>query len=352
MKVGIIGLGLMGGSIAKGLKLFDKTIEIVAFDTNTSDLELALKENIIDKYTNKIDSTFADTDYIFICIPVKYIFNIAKELESIVSDNCLICDIGSTKKTIVTDCEKLNINYIGTHPMVGKEKSGFTAADSHLYDNAYFIVTKTENTDEENINRICEVIKMLKAKPYVIPLEKHDFIVSVISHIPHIVAYSLVGMTNSLEDENNFLRTLAAGGFKDITRIASSSPEMWESICLENNDEILSTLSHFKNSLNEIETYIKNKDVDSMHNFFKTSKDFRDSVDTIKKANEIDTKITNTPGELKKIISVLADNNLNIINLSIQDDVDEKHGMLKLFFENIEKKEKAYEILKKEGMIN
>ena len=351
MKIGIIGLGLMGGSIAKSLKLKNKEIEIVAYDTNIKDLKLAKKENIIDKYTDSIDNSFYGTDYIFICVPVKYTVEIAKNLEKIIDSTTLVTDIGSTKNSIVSILENFSFNYIGTHPMVGKEKSGFQYADSHLYDNSYFIITNTDKTKEENILKIKNIILLLNAKPLIVPLAKHDFVVSVISHVPHIIAYSLVDMAKNLEDENNYLKTLAAGGFKDITRIASSSPQMWNSICLENNSEILNTLAAFRKSLDNIEYYIKEKDESNMIDFFANSKNYRDSIDNVKKANEIATKIENTPGQLKKIISILADNNINIINLSIQDDVDEKHGTLKLYFENIEKKEKAYNILKKESMI-
>lgn len=352
MKIGIIGLGLMGGSIAKGLKLKNNNIEILAYDTNISDLEIAKKEKIIDSYTTSVDNSFKGLDYIFICVPVKYTIDIAKSLENIVDDNTLITDIGSTKSTIVSTLETFNFNYIGTHPMVGKEKSGFIYADSHLYDNSYFLITTTPKTSTKNIEKIKEVISLLNAKPLLIPLEKHDFAVSVISHIPHIIAYSLVNMTKNLEDENNYLKTLAAGGFKDITRIASSSAQMWNSVCIENNEQILNTLEEFKKSLSTIENYIRQKDESKMIDFFCEAKQFRDSVDNVKKANEICTKIENTPGQLKNIISILADNGLNIINLSIQDDIDEKHGTLKLYFENVEKKEKALEILTKHGILN
>ncbi len=351
MKIGIIGLGLMGGSIAKSLKRTNKKIGIIAFDTNEKDLKIALNENIIDSYSLEINESFSNLDYIFICVPVKYTLDIAKELERVVSPNCLVTDIGSTKGSLVPELEKLNFNYIGTHPMVGKEKSGFPYADSNLYNNMYFIITTTEKTKNENIDKIINIIQLLNAKPYIIPLNKHDFIVSIISHVPHIIAFSLVNMTRELEDENNYLRTLAAGGFKDITRIASSSPIMWQNICLENSDEILNTINSFKSSLEKIENYIITKNEDKLFSFIEKSKEFRDSIDNIKKDNEICMKITNTPGELEKVISVLAKNNINIINLSIQDDIDEKHGTLKLYFKNTDFKEKALYVLKKENMI-
>lgn len=351
LKVGIIGLGLMGGSIAKCLSKNNKVEKIIAYDKNLEDLKMAKKESIITDYTTSIDSSFSNLDYIFVCIPVSFISNTIKELLKYISSECIIMDIGSTKKTIVTELEKLDINYVGTHPMVGKEKSGFAYADSHLYDNAYFLITKTDKTKQENIQKVKDIILLLNAKPYIIPLDKHDSIVSTISHVPHIIASTLVNMASNLEDEDNNLRILAAGGFKDITRIASSGPQMWQNICLENSDEILKTIQIFKASLDTIEKDILDKNSKKIYNFLEEAKTFRDSIDTMKKDNEIIMKIKNTPGELQKIISILADNNLNIRNLSIQDDIDEKHGTLKLYFDNIDKKELALLVLKKENMI-
>lgn len=351
MKIGIIGLGLMGGSIVKRLKKYDNSTYIIAYDTNIEELELAKKESFIDKYTSSIDNSFSNLDYIFICSPVKYTIDIAKTLETIVSNNCLIIDIGSTKGSIVPTLEKMNFKYIGTHPMVGKELSGFRYSDSHLYDKAYFLITTTANTKEENIQKAIDIIKILDAIPYIIPLEKHDFIVSAISHVPHIVAFSLVNMANNLDDENLYLKTLAAGGFKDITRIASSSPKMWQAIFKENKEEILNTLESFKSSINNLEELIKEDNSEEIERYIESSKTYRDSIDTLKKNNELDIKIKNTPGELAKIINILGNNNINIINLSILDDVDEKHGTLKLFFNNIDMKDYAQKILKENGVI-
>ena len=351
LKIGIIGLGLMGGSIAKCLSKKENVAKIIAYDKNIEDLKTAKSENIITDYATKIDESFSNLDYIFVCVPVSYTVNSVKELLPYVSKDCLITDIGSTKKNIVTELEKLNINYIGSHPMVGKEKSGLTYADSHLYDNAYFLITKTSNTKIKNIEKIKEIILLLNAKPYVIPLERHDAIVATISHVPHIIASALVNMAFNLEDENNNLRTLSAGGFKDITRIASSGPQMWQNICLENSEEILKTLQAFKSNLTEIEQNILNKNSDDIYTFLESAKLFRDSIDTMKKDNEIVMKIQNTPGELQRVISILTESNLNIRNLSIQDDIDEKHGTLKLYFDNIDKKDLAYLVLKKENMI-
>lgn len=351
MDIGIIGLGLMGGSIVKKLRKCNEIKRIIAYDTNVEDLKIAKEENFIDDYSLSIDDKFSNLDYIFICVPVKYTTTIAKELEKHVTNNCLVIDIGSTKGTIVPILENMKFKYIGTHPMVGKETSGFKYSDSHLYEKSYFLITTTSKTSEESIQKVTKIIEILEGIPYIIPLEKHDFIVSAISHVPHIVAFSLVNMAKDLDDNNAHLKTLAAGGFKDITRIASSSPQMWKSIFLENKSEILKTLDTFKNSLNYLEECIVNMDENGIDSFIQSSKNYRDSIDNLKKNNEINVKIVNTPGELEKIISILAKHNINIINLSIQDDIDEKQGTLKLFFSNIDMKEYAENILKENNVL-
>lgn len=351
MKIGIIGLGLMGGSIVKRLKKYDENTYIIAYDTNIEELEIAKHEKFIDNYTTEIGKSFSNLDYIFICSPVKYTIDIAKELESIVQNDCLVIDIGSTKGSIVPVLEDMNFNYVGTHPMVGKELSGFRYSDSHLYDKAYFLITVTNKTSKVNLEKAIKIIQILDAVPYTIPLEKHDFIVSAISHVPHIVAFSLVNMANNLDDENEYLKTLAAGGFKDITRIASSSPKMWQAIFKENKEEILNTLKFFKSSINNLEQLIQEENSNEIEKFIESSKNYRDSIDTLKKNNELDLKIQNTPGELAKIINILGENNINIINLSILDDIDEKHGTLKLFFNNIDMKDLAQKTLKENGVI-
>lgn len=345
MKIGIIGLGLMGGSLAKKLRLCEKVEKIIAYDINVDDLKLAKKENIISEYTTEIDSSFSDLDYIIICTPVRTIVEIAKKLELYVSQNCLVMDIGSTKSAVVKDLENMDFNYIGTHPMVGKETSGFKASDSHLYEKAKFIITPTSKVPKEQIEKALEIIRILEAEPVFMNDNEHDGAVSAISHVPHVVAFSLVNTVKSLDNDDNILKTIAAGGFKDITRIASSDPIMWQNIFLENSEEVLKTINEFKTSLNTLEQYIRDADKEKIEEYIFSAKEYRDSIDNLKKNNEIDIKISNTPGELERIVSILAKNNINIINLSIQDDIDEKNGTLKLFFNNMDMKEQAEKIL-------
>ena len=279
MKIGIVGLGLMGGSIAKALS----GNEIMAFDDRKESLEKALEEGIITKYTLEINNEFEDLDIIFICTPVKYICGYVKKVSKYVKKDCIITDIGSTKNYIVTKVERYfpDINFVGAHPMAGSEKIGYDNSSKHLFENTYYLVTKTENTKETSIEILCGIIKRLKAFPIVIDPEEHDYIISIISHIPHIVASTLVNLVQ-VQEINDKMKILASGGFKDTTRVASSSPEMWQSICVQNKQEILKGIQSFKVILSGFEKSLIDEDEEKIIEYFKNAKNYRDNIMGVK----------------------------------------------------------------------
>ena len=279
MKIGMIGLGLMGGSIAKALA----KNEVIAFDKNREALEKAVEEGVITKYTLEINDEFKDVDILFICTPVKYIYQYVKDASKYVKKDCVITDIGSTKNDIVTRVEKdlPDINFVGAHPMVGSEKIGYDNSSKDLFRNSYYIITKTSNTKETNIEKLYEVIKELKANPIIMNSDEHDRAVSIISHVPHIIASNLVNLAQISENKNE-MRMLASGGFKDITRIASASPEMWQNICIQNKQEVLKGIQNFKNILNEFEKNLIDNDEGKILEYFEDAKQYRDSILEVK----------------------------------------------------------------------
>ena len=349
--IGIIGLGLMGGSIAKTLK--NKLNKIIAFDLNEQDLKQALNEKVIDEYTLNIDEKFSNLDIIFICTPVKLVYEYVQKLEKYISPNCIITDVGSTKFEIVKSIEKdfPNIKFIGAHPMVGSEKSGYNASKDFLFENGYYIITKTEKTDIQDVEKIKNVVEQLKAIPIIIDVDKHDYIVSAISHVPHIVASALVNLVKNSDDNNMNMKHLAAGGFKDITRIASSSPVMWQNICNQNKEEIIKTLSIFNNIINEfIENIIQEKESNVL-TYFESAKEYRDSFDIVPASTNyyITIDVKDTPGVIAEIATMLSLNNINIKNIGIENSREYEGGILKIVFQNEEEKNKSIELLEKRG---
>ena len=275
-KIGIIGLGLMGGSLAKSLKKVKSVEKILAYDEDIFTLKRAKEDGIIDEFTECIDKRFQDLDFIFLCTPVNTIYEFADKLAKIVNPNCIITDIGSTKEKIVKKIDKLGINFVGGHPMIGRERFGYAFSSDDLYNNAYYILTKTEKTNNKSIEKLKELLIQIHVIPIEMELEKHDFYVATISHVPHIIASGLINLVKSTDDENMTMKTIAAGGLKDITRIASANPDMWKNICMQNKEEILLVLEQFQKIIDEFKKNIDNEE--ETLKFFQTAKEYRDNI--------------------------------------------------------------------------
>lgn len=343
-KIGIIGLGFMGGCIARTLISSSKISSILAFDNNIESLKQAKNDNSITEYTTNIKD-FKEIDIIFLCTPVGFISEYANKLKNIVKKDCIITDIGSTKSNIIQDLEKIDVNFVGGHPMVGSERIGYSTSNNYLFENTYYIITKNKNI--EATKKIEAIVKELKAIPVVIKPEKHDYIVAAISHVPHLIAAGLVNLVKNLDDENENMKTLAAGGFKDITRIASSDPIMWMHICNENKKEIIPILEKYISELNEIKNNINNSE--KIYNFFDSSKKYRDSFIS-KKVNgqslpTLNIEIKDESGAIAKIATILANNNINIKNIGIVNNRETIDGALNIVFNSFEEQEKGYSIL-------
>lgn len=348
--IGIIGLGLIGGSLAKCFKKNLKNIKIVAINRSVSSLEIAKKEGVIDDYSTDDMSVFKNCDIVFVCTSVNLIPSYVSKLLPFIKKDCIITDVGSTKKVIYEKMQNFkNINYIGGHPMAGSEKTGYTSAKAHLFENAFYILTPNEYVSEEKINSFLELIKITGATPLVLNPDCHDYTVATISHIPHIIASALVNTVKALDDENHYMHLLAAGGFKDITRIASSSPEVWSSICNDNREQILKVLHSFNKSINKIEEKLKNQE--NIYSFFDTAKEFRDSFSvktplTTCNQYEIYLDITDQPGAIATVATLLSVQNINIKNIGIVNNREYSDGALQIIFDEPNHKIKAVEILK------
>ena len=228
-KIGFIGLGLIGGSIAKRLRILHKDLVIIATAGHAATIEAAYKEGLTDNASPCELSDFYDCDYIFLCTPVQKNMEYLRLLKGHVCDRCIITDVGSVKTDIHREVTALGMEaqFIGGHPMAGSEKTGLANAREFLLENAYYILTPTAQTDPAALEDFKELVASLGAIPMVLDYEQHDYATAAISHLPHIIAYSLVNLVKSCDDRQETMKTIAAGGFKDITRIASSSPVIW-----------------------------------------------------------------------------------------------------------------------------
>lgn len=352
-KVGIIGLGLIGGSLCKALRNRYKVREIVASNRSEDVLISAKSEGIIDEYSLGITNIFEGCDIVFICTPVDKIFDYAKQLAPIVGKSCVISDVGSTKGRIYDEMNTLrdSITYIGGHPMAGSERFRYNASKEHLFENAYYIITPAENVPDEKTSEFKDMVEKIGAIPIILSPYEHDYAVASVSHVPHIIAAALVNNVKKLDSKDEYMHLLAAGGFKDITRIASSSADMWESIMFENKDDILSVLDSFSEVIEGIKNDIISDKKENVYNYFLDAQQYRNTFATATpkafvKRYEIDVDVLDRPGSIAIIAVLFSSNGINIKNMGIVNSRENNSGALTFAFDSEEDRQKSVALLR------
>ncbi|HAG04860.1 MAG TPA: prephenate dehydrogenase/arogenate dehydrogenase family protein [Lachnospiraceae bacterium] len=352
MVTGIIGLGLIGGSVARALKSLGHTV--LATSRSEKSLSAAKKEGVIDEYSLGDLSLFMDCNIVFICTSVDKIPYYAQKLQKLVSNECILTDVGSTKSGIYEKMLSMgNINFIGGHPMAGSEKTGYFASDVHLLDNAWYILTPLPHVKEEYVRILTDTVAAMGAKPLLMDPYLHDRCVAAVSHLPHIVASTLVNTVKDLSDKDGYMHSIAAGGFKDITRIAGSSPEVWSSICTENKKEIISALDAFIYRLTQIKNNIE-KD-ESTEEFFACAREYRNSfANTLPNSTserELTVNIADKPGSVAVVSALLSFEDISIKNIGVIPDPDSDGTLLAIAFATVNDKNRALKLLEKHRFI-
>ena len=351
---GFVGLGLIGGSIARALKANRKDIVIIACDPNEETLKLATEQKIADEAYPAPCDAFTACDYIFLCAPVSHNDENLLKILSYRKKDCILTDVGSVKTPINSLIHSLGLTdcFIGGHPMAGSEKTGLANAREFLLENAYYILTPTAQTDPAALKDFKELVASLGAIPMVLDYEQHDYATAAISHLPHIIAYSLVNLVKSCDDCEGTMKTIAAGGFKDITRIASSSPVMWENICLSNQEQILRLIDSFCGELGHMRSAIAASDSKALMEAFTSAKDYRDSLTlhangTLKQVYELYMDLLDEAGGIATVATILASHHLSIKNIGIIHNREFEDGVLHLEMYDSESLAAAITLLKK-----
>lgn len=336
---GFIGLGLIGGSVARHLKKLDRGYTLIAYNRSINSLNEAKKDGIIDIICTEINDEFSKCDYIFLCTPVEYNAIYLAKLKPIIKDTCLITDVGSVKTHIHNEVIRLGLesNFIGGHPMAGSEKTGYINSSDHLLENAYYAITPTTKSTPDKVEEYRQLVSDMGALPIVIDYKEHDYVVASISHLPHVIASSLVTTIKHSDNKQETMKLLAAGGFKDITRIASSSPEMWQQICLTNTDNIVKVLDNFSNNLNSFKNIIANREEQSIYERFEESRDYRNSINDnkrgpIDKTYFLYCDIIDEEGAIATIATILATNHISIKNIGIVHNREFEEAVLRIEF--------------------
>ena len=281
-KMTVIGVGLLGASLAKACKERGLVDEIAGYGRNREDLEKAKALDIIDHCPANLEEAVSDADLIVLCTPVSTIVPLIQNLISQVKPGALITDVGSVKGPVVEGADKLvpeGIFFVGSHPIAGGENSGLEASTANLYLDAKCIVTPTEKTDKTALEKISALWQTVGMKVISLPTDEHDFIFGAVSHLPHIVAYALMNTLGVLKTpDNHDITAFSGAGLKDITRIASSDPVMWRDICLSNRNHSLDLIDRFQNKLEKIRSIIEKGDGQELKKEFEAANKYRLNV--------------------------------------------------------------------------
>lgn len=352
--ISILGLGLMGGSFARALKERIPGISITAMDIDSRNTEEAKKDGAIDRIASSTEDLLS-ADLLILSSPLPVLTETLKKLDHLLTKRLLVTDLGSVKlplKEVYASSENPNLSYIGLHPMTGSEKGGYRAADPWLYENAYCFLCRPE--DERVTDRdfllLEELVHLLGAYPVEIPAEEHDAIVANISHLPHILAASLVDYS----DREHAVKRLPyiGGGFRDTTRIAASSSALWRGILEANHKEVLHTLKGYISALREWEELLQKKDFDGIEEKLHRAAGLRMSLPTGRHVEEgelftLYVSVPDQPGILAALTDSLKD--VNIGEIEILHSRERGGGAVRISFRDPLVMEEAKKLLTKEG---
>ncbi len=356
--IAIAGLGLIGGSLAKTIRRKYPDAVIYGIDQNQKTLKDAQNEGVINYIADNVSSVAGSADIIFLCAPIKVNLDMISELgKARKESNCdfpIITDTSSIKYSLCQKANEVGLSdvFIGGHPMAGTEKSGYDAGYDRLFENVYYIVSPLKDVSNDKIETLRTFLKGLDCLPIVTDAKEHDFSVSCVSHVPHIISAALVNLVKNNDDSKQTLKSIAAGGFKDITRISSSSPSMWTMISEANRDQILPVLDQYIDSLHDIREKINSSNEDQIYNFFSDARDYRDNLPVRSKGAIEDSyglfcKIIDEEGEIAALATRLAAHHINIKNIGIVHNREYENGALNIEFYDEASYDYAVEILTK-----
>lgn len=338
-KVLVAGLGLIGGSLAKAIKNSGE-YTVSGFDVHNETLETAINEQIINESFTDFEEAALQADIIILATPISATINLLKQLDVIeFKDSVIVTDVSSVKGSILDTAGQLSnkhVVFIGGHPMAGSHKSGINAAKSHLFENAIYILTPTNECAENALTTLKTVLKKTKANFLILQPDEHDEMTSVISHFPHLIASSLVHQAKKWEQVHQFLPELAAGGFRDITRIASSNPKMWQDIFAHNGEQMSKLLQDWINEMVTLKEYLDKNNELEMINYLEQAKSYRDELGeqttrgAIPSFYDVYVDIKDQPGAIASVVQLLASKEISIRNIRILEIRDNVTGALRL----------------------
>lgn len=354
-KISIIGLGLIGGSLGLALKENLRDCRIIGVARRLEVIDKALEIHAIDEGTLSLAEGVREADIIFICTPVGKIVEIISEMLLSVKEGVIITDVGSAKAQIVQAVEKVlpaGVFFVGGHPLAGSERHGIEAAFPSLFQNAFYLLTPTPKTNNQAFQTLHSILTQIGANVVALDPERHDRIVASISHLPHLLASTLVNLTSKgASDEENTL-LFAASGFRDMTRIAAGNTDVWLDICLVNSEAILHAVRSFQERLKEVDVMLALKDAEGLHRVLEGARQARLNLPAllhkdISELRVLSIPVIDRPGVLSEVTVTVGHLGVNIEDIEIVHS--EGRGVLKLTVRSEENAKKAAEALTSKG---
>ncbi|MGH2794665.1 MAG: prephenate dehydrogenase/arogenate dehydrogenase family protein [Actinomycetota bacterium] len=336
MRVALLGTGLIGGSVGLALKRSSDVEEIVVYDVDPQVADRAVERGAGDRTAATPAEAVRDADFVFVSTPVGKIPAVIAEARSGLMPGVVLTDVGSTKSRVVLEVETLALEgatFIGGHPMAGTEEEGIAAADGTLFDGCWWILTPTERVDASAYRSLHALIADLGARVMALDPGQHDDLLAVVSHLPHLTAGALMNLAAERGQEHAGLLSLAAGGFRDVTRVAASNPDIWLDICEENASAIAEVLREFARRLNELGALVETGSRDELRERFLSARAARRELPGRRAGGELVevlVPVPDKPGVLSEVTTTVGELGVNIEDLQITHDEEGGRGTLRL----------------------
>ncbi|MDR6224491.1 prephenate dehydrogenase [Desmospora profundinema] len=354
----VIGIGLIGGSLAWGLREWGG-VTVCGYDASPETVSRAQSLGVIDYGADSLEAAVHDADAIFLAAPVGVAPAILRELSRLpLKEDCIISDVGSTKGDILRTAASypsLSTRFIGGHPMAGSHQSGVEAARPHLFENAYYVLAPLPGTPLDRVRRLSDLLeRSTRARLVIMDPDHHDRVVGAISHLPHVLAAALVNQVYGYNQTNEWYHRLAAGGFRDLTRVAASDPVMWRDILLSNREPLLDLLDDWTDGMERIRQAILAGRGEAIEAFFRQAKQAREGLPERKKGMiqpswECFVDLPDRPGGIGEVATRLGEERISIANIGVMESREERPGALRLVFTDQDHWARAKECLKRHG---
>ncbi|MBU4194984.1 MAG: prephenate dehydrogenase [Actinobacteria bacterium] len=337
-KVGIIGTGLMGGSLAMALKRHPSVGHVAVYDISSDTRRKARELEVADEVTDSPGEVAGGCDLLFLATPISVMVRALDEVSGELPTGAIVSDLGSAKletTAAIQDVVPPGVHYVGGHPMTGSEQSGVEFASEDLYRNCYYILTPTAATDSEAFRRLHGLITEMGARVISMDPETHDRAMATVSHAPHLLSLLLMDMARKQHLEIKSLFTVAAGGFRDMTRIAASSPDVWVDICMDNREFIVERLLEYGLGIAELVDVLENRDQVRLRELFCRARRARSELSVkagqeIRELFEVSLPVPDRPGVISEVSTAVGSLGINIEDVKIVHPLEGDTGILTL----------------------